>query len=285
MPSFVYHGEFTCISERWTIRSRCFNVNTSVKGVTPSHPTPAQEWQWGQEPLAWGWQPERPPPHLCCWAGAQWAGPPVPGPHHAHFRENMRPLLAFVFVLMDVGRKFFIPEQKQQTHSCCTGVSIFLNCPHSPAGDCEDGCVPCLELSPWKQLLLARVLSWLHHPLADTHFPETLGSRPQPRSAPADTLVHRLVKVGSPAPSPPGPTDAWIPPQIRGQQNLQRCASSFLWQPPTLLEPPPGVPPSGQDPASPTHACPLRAPRPPGAEARAAQPGPVSGTVGQPRAA
>lgn len=120
MPSFVYHGEFTCISERWTIRSRCFNVNTSVKGVTPSHPTPAQEWQWGQEPLAWGWQPERPPPHLCCWAGAQWAGPPVPGPHHAHFRENMRPLLAFVFVLMDVGRKFFIPEQKQQTHSCCT---------------------------------------------------------------------------------------------------------------------------------------------------------------------
>lgn len=185
----------------------------------------------------------------------------------------------------DVGRKFFIPEQKQQTHSCCTGVSIFLNCPHSPAGDCEDGCVPCLELSPWKQLLLARVLSWLHHPLADTHFPETLGSRPQPRSTPADTLVHRLVKVGSPAPSPPGPTDAWIPPQIRGRQNLQQCASSFLWQPPTLLEPPPGVPPSGQDPASPTHACPLRAPRPPGAEARAAQPGPVSGTVGQPRAA
>lgn len=104
----------------------------------------------------------------------------------------------------DVGRKFFIPEQKQQTHSCCTGVSIFLNCPHSPAGDCEDGCVPCLELSPWKQLLLARVLSWLHHPLADTHFPETLGSRPQPRSAPADSSCPQACEGGEPSPQPPG---------------------------------------------------------------------------------
>lgn len=72
-----------------------------------------------------------------------------------------------------------------------------------------------MELSPWKQLLLARVLSWLHHPVADTHFPETLGSRPQPRSAPADSSCPQACEGGEPSPQPPGPTDAWIPPQIR----------------------------------------------------------------------
>lgn len=67
--------------------------------------------------LAFGSDPH---PSSVAGLGPNGQGPPVPRPHHTHFRENTRPLLAFVFVLMDAGRKFFIPQQKQQTCSCCT---------------------------------------------------------------------------------------------------------------------------------------------------------------------
>lgn len=66
-----------------------------------------------------------------------------------------------------------------------------------------------MGVSPWNQLLLARVLSWLHHPLADTPLPRDLGLQTPAAIPPLQTaLAHRLVKVRSPAPSPAGPREA-----------------------------------------------------------------------------
>lgn len=117
-------GAFTCTSETWARSGRCFNESlvqrvAARRLAPPRTRSPSGEQQRGQGPR----------PGL---------GPQGQGPLCAHlsFLTSGADVTSarVLFVLMGVGRKFFTPEEKQQTHSCTLQFFIFPNGPLSPVG-------------------------------------------------------------------------------------------------------------------------------------------------------